>query len=266
MHDLGDAALVHAVLGPRPGKVLDAPDLDRRDPADRHPPHPVAVGVPGRVADDRPPPRRTPRRGRRWDRGGCRSSRRCGVRARIARFADRTVRGDPLLVVAHHQHGPIGSRSARVEPVELLGREGPGGVARERSCRAGRCSHRADRSTCRPRSESGRGTRRGCRARRGGGRRTPRGSTPRRRRTRRPCRRSTDLPSRRRRQVPPPRSRPPRRGSSSPDTGPRRRRPAGSDRPCARRCGPPRSRRSAGRSRSPPDTTARRAVAATCAR
>ena len=58
MHDLRDAALVDAVFGPCPGKVLHAPDLDRRDATDRHPPYAMAMGVTRRVADDRLPPRR----------------------------------------------------------------------------------------------------------------------------------------------------------------------------------------------------------------
>ena len=53
--------------------------------------------------------------------------------------------------------------------------------------------------------------------------------------------------------------------SSSPGTGPRPVRRVGSGRPSARRSAPPRPRRSAGRSRSPPGTATRRAVAATCA-
>src|SRR4029450_5010618 len=50
---LEDPAPVHPVLGPRPREVLDARHLDPGDVAGgREPPHPVAVGVAGEVADD----------------------------------------------------------------------------------------------------------------------------------------------------------------------------------------------------------------------
>ena len=51
MHHLGDAALVHAVLGPRAGKVLHTADLDGGHTAG-HVPHTVAMGVSGGVGDD----------------------------------------------------------------------------------------------------------------------------------------------------------------------------------------------------------------------
>ena len=51
MHHLSDAALVHAILGPRAGKVLYATDLDRGHAA-RHLANAMSMRVPGGVGDD----------------------------------------------------------------------------------------------------------------------------------------------------------------------------------------------------------------------
>ena len=175
VHHLGDAALVHAVLGPRAGEVLHAADLDRRHTAG-HAAHTVAVGVPGGVGDDAPAGGATTSRARRWRRGAGRSSRPIGRALVAARRS--TAGGGPSRAPADRRRRQWSSSqsscSVEIVPV-VLGRddrvEQRDGHARQLDpLVAGVLG-------------AGRGRRRGCRARRAGGRRTRRGSTPRTRPT-----------------------------------------------------------------------------------
>ena len=116
--DLEDAAVVHAVLRPRAGEVLDAADLDRRHAA-VHRAHPVPMGVTGGVGDDGRAPR---------DHGG-QAVARVGVDAEVLRVP---LALGPLLVMAHREHRHGRRRRSRVEPVELLRRQVPGRGVRDR--------------------------------------------------------------------------------------------------------------------------------------
>src|SRR4029078_3589413 len=105
VHHLCDAALVHPVLGPRPREVLHTTDFDRRHAA-LHLADTVSMGVAG---------------------GGGEYLRTAGghIVEPVAAVGVEpevlvvTLTGDPLLMVTHHDHRPIGLSRLVIEPLLL---------------------------------------------------------------------------------------------------------------------------------------------------
>ena len=161
---LQHAALEHPVLGPGARVVLHAGDLDPGPVASGgDASHPVAVRVAGEVADD--PRMAGDDRDEPLGVVGVDPEVVVGPRARV---------GVPHVVVPEREHRPVGLGGEVFEPLELLSRHLPRGVAGDRGVEQRQRDARRHRCAAVPRGHrSGSGRRRGCRARGGVGRRRP---------------------------------------------------------------------------------------------